>query len=432
MPFDHLRATARAHPVALGLAAAAAGAALARPRDRGAPHPPRFARLQAELQRHGPGKPVLLLDLDALDANLDAVKRAVAPGLAVRVVAKSLPSTPLLRYVLARLGSDRLMVFDESVGVLAAELPKADLLLGKPLPVQAAALFYADRQKAGAASPDPRVRWLVDTPERLSQYAALARSLGVKMRVAIEIDLGLHRGGVGHPAALLPMLHAISAEPAHLSFAGLMGYDVHVASAPPLLSSRDRALRQANERYRAFKEVVRAHDPAWLAGDSVCNGGGSKTYMLYSSDAPLDEVSLGSALVMPAKFDGPTLTAHTEAVFIATPVLKRQAGARIPFLEWASRPWGLWNPNRQVTYFLFAGGWMAEPVSPPGLVDNPVYGFSTNQAILNGSERTALAPDDWVFFRPSQSERVMQEFGAIRTVRGGELQESWGVLGFLP
>src|SRR5688572_3826654 len=43
-----LRDTARAHPVALGLAAAAVSAALARPRDRGAPHAPRFARLQTE------------------------------------------------------------------------------------------------------------------------------------------------------------------------------------------------------------------------------------------------------------------------------------------------------------------------------------------------------------------------------------------------
>lgn len=431
-PAEPLRRASLRHGGALAAMAAVAGAALLRPRDLGAPHAPRFARLQDELKSAGPGKPVLLLDLDALDANIDAVQRAVAPGLAVRVVAKSLPSIPLLRHVLARLGTTRLMVFDESISTLSAGFPESDLLLGKPLPVRAAELFYAEQREANVASPGARVRWLVDTPERLSQYAALARSLDVKMRVAVEIDVGLHRGGAPDPAALRPLLQAISADPAHLSFAGLMGYDAHVPSAPPLLSSPDSALAGVVARYRAFKEAVRAHDPSWLSGDVVFNGAGSKTYMLYGQGSPLDEVALGSALVMPAKFDAPTLAAHTEALFIATPVLKRLQGTRVPFLEWASRPWALWNPNRQVTYFVFAGGWMAHPVSPTGLVENPVYGFSTNQAILNGSEKTALAPDDWIFFRPDQSERVMQEFGAIRTVRGGRLQETWGVLGFLP
>lgn len=403
-----------------------------RPRDQGAPHPPRFARLQAELREKGPGKPVLLLDLDALDANLAEVKRAVAPGLAVRVVAKSLPSIPLLRHVLSTLGTDRLMVFDESVGLLATEFPEADILLGKPLPAQAAARFYSDHRGAGPADPGARIQWLIDSPERLAQYAALARSAGVRMRLNIEIDVGLHRGGVASPAALRPLLEAISAGPDHLEFAGLMGYDPHVASAPPLLSSPARALAAVKERYRAFREAVRAHDPAWAAADRTFNGAGSKTYHLYTASDPLTEVALGSALVKPTDFDVPTLSAHADALFIATPVLKRLAGTRIPYLEWASRAIGLWNPNRRVTYFVFGGGWLAKPVSPPGLVENPVYGFSTNQAMLNGSERTGLAPDDWIFLRPTQSERVMQELGAIHPVRGGRLEAPWAVLPFLP
>jgi D-serine deaminase-like pyridoxal phosphate-dependent protein len=431
-PFRLLRERARRRRRVLTLAAVAAGAALVRPSNRGAPHPPRFAALQAELQASGPGKPVVLLDLDALDANIDAVRRAVAPGLAVRVVAKSLPSIPLLRHVLARLGTDRLMVFDESIELLAAELPAADLLLGKPLPVQAARAFYAAQSKVGIASPGARIQWLIDGPERLAQYAALARSLGVKMRVNIEIDVGLHRGGVPDPASLRPVLEAISADPRHLELAGLMGYDAHVPSAPPLLSSRERALRDVIARYRAFQEVVRAHAPDPAYRQLVFNGAGSKTYSLYRERDPLNEVALGSAFVMPASFDGPTLTSHATALFIATPVLKRLAGTRIPFLEWASRPWTLWDPNRQVTYFVFAGGWLAQPVSPPGLVENPLYGFSTNQAILNGSEKTSLAPDDWIFFRPTQSERVLQEFGSIRTVRDGRLADIWPAMPFLP
>lgn len=400
-----------------------------RPRDRGAPHAPYFARLNDELRRSGPGKPVLLLDLDALDANLAAVRRAVQ--VPVRVVAKSLPSLPLLRYVMERLGTDRLMVFDESVGLLAAELPEADLLLGKPLPLRAAEAFYAAARAAGAADPGGRVRWLIDSAERLGQYAALGRSLGVKVQVSIEIDVGLRRGGVPSPAALAPLLATISADPAHLSFAGLMGYDAHTMSAPRPLSTPEKAFAASVARYAAFKEAVRAHDPSWLADDVVYNGAGSKTYALHRAGGPVNEAALGSALVKPTSFDVPTLEAHLPAVFIATPVLKRLEGTRVPFLEWASAAWARWDPNREVTYFVFGGGWLARPFSPAGLSDNRLYGFSTNQAMLNGSARTGLGPDDSIFWRPTQSERVMQEFGSIHLVRGGRLEGRWSVLPFL-
>ena len=412
-----------------------------RPRDRGAPHAPPFSTWNAELRRSGPGKPVLLLDVDALEHNLRAVREAVAPGIAVRVVAKSLPSVPLLRRVMDRLGTRRLMVFDESISLLAAELPDADFLIGKPLPAQAAAAFYAERAEAGDLAAGERVRWLVDGPERLAQYAALARERGVKARVCIEIDVGLHRGGVPDPGALRPMLQAIAADPEHLTLAGLMGYDAHVTSAPPLLSSVPRALGEVVGRYAAFREAVRDFAASGPEAHRACshemvfNGGGSKTYMLHRAGGPIDEVALGSCLVMPTDFDAPALAAHRPALFIATPVLKRLQGTRVPFLEWLSPAWSRWDPNRQLTYFVFGGGWMAKPVSPAGLTENPVYGFSTNQALYNGSERTGLSPDDWVFLRPTQSERVMQEFGGIRLVGSGPAgrapdENTWSIIAF--
>lgn len=401
-------------------------------RDRGAPHAPPFAGLNAELRRAGPGKPVLLLDMDALDANLAEVKRAVAPGLAVRVVAKSLPSVPLLRYVMESLGTARLMVFDDTVSALAAELPEADLLTGKPLPAQAVAAFYEARGVAGGGDPGGRVRWLVDGDARLAQYAGLARGLGVRMRINVEVDVGLHRGGAATTEELDAILREIEADPAHLSFAGLMGYDAHVTSAPPLLSSPRRAFDAATGRLAEFRDVLVTRHPGLLSGDPVWNGGGSKTYMLHAAGGPVNEVALGSCLVKPTDFDVPTLASHVPALFLAAPVLKRLAGARVPFLEWAARAWAAVDPNREVTYFIFGGGWMAKPVSPAGLSDNPIYGFSTNQAMLNGSARTGLAADDWVFFRPTQSERVVQEFGALRRVRGGRLDGVWSVLGFAP
>ena len=48
------------------------------------------------------------------------------------------------------------------------------------------------------------------------------------MRVNVEIDVGLHRGGVPEPEALTPLLAAIREDPEHLSLSGFMGYEPHL------------------------------------------------------------------------------------------------------------------------------------------------------------------------------------------------------------
>jgi D-serine deaminase-like pyridoxal phosphate-dependent protein len=74
---------------------------------------------------------------------------------------------------------------------------------------------------------------------------------------------------------------------------------------------------------------------------------------------------------------------------------------------------------------VYGGYWKAEPVSPPGLTTHPIYGRSTNQEMLNGSREVELAVDDLVFFRPTQSEFVMLQFGPIAAVRAGRIVDYW-------
>jgi D-serine deaminase-like pyridoxal phosphate-dependent protein len=48
--------------------------------------------------------------------------------------------------------------------------------------------------------------------------------------------------------------------------------------------------------------------------------------------------------------------------------------------------------------------------------------------MLNGSSKVTLTEDDWVFFRPSQSEAVFLQFGDIAVYDQGEIVERWPVL----
>ncbi len=402
---------------------------LFKPADRGAAHDAYFAAMQGALRDAGIAKPVLVLDLDRLDSNVDHLRKVIAPPRSFRIVAKSLPSVPLVRYIAERTDSHALMVFHEPfMRAWAQAMPGAEQLVGKPLPAAAARRFYAEVVTSTGFDPVRQVQWLVDSEARLHQYHKLAQDLGRRLRINIEIDVGLHRGGLVRPDALPALLDIIAGDSDYLEFAGLMGYDAHVAHAPPILSSPKRELRAVLDRYRAFVDAGRRAQPALFAAPLTFNGAGSKTYPMYGPADILNDLAAGSGLVKPSDFDVPSLAAHTPALWIAAPVLKRIKGVQIPFVPWLGRLMTWWNANRAVTYFIYGGGWLASYASPTGLIDNNVYGFSTNQAIVNGSLRTQLTPDDFIFLRPTQSERVMLEFGDIVVVRGGTVVDHWPVL----
>jgi D-serine deaminase-like pyridoxal phosphate-dependent protein len=94
-------------------------------------------------------------------------------SLALRIVVKSLPAAQLVDSIADRLGTQRYMVFNGSMLTeMARRKPESDLLLGKPLPVIVAEQFYKSNLASSAPFAEPQ--WLIDTPERLEQYAQMA------------------------------------------------------------------------------------------------------------------------------------------------------------------------------------------------------------------------------------------------------------------
>lgn len=402
-----------------------------KPSDHGAPHDAYFSALNDELNKNGPGRPVILVDMDRLDKNLLLLKESIQPPVAYRLVVKSLPSTPLVKYIMQQTGTKKLMVFHQpDLNLLAAQgFFDVDILLGKPMPINAVREFYATAPSAAGFDPGRQVQWLIDTPERMKQYLALATEKNLAMRCNIEIDVGLHRGGVTNLDDLGEMLKIISDSAGRLKFSGYMGYEPHVASALPLLKKKEAAVRDAYAgmmaRYKEFYDFGKKAYPGLFSGELTFNSGGSHTYRLFKGEGPVNDVAVGSGLVKPSDFDTLLLTDHLPALMVAAPVLKRLEGTTVPFLEKLSWIFPLWNPNKQVTYFLYGGGWRANFYSPKGLEGNSFFGLSTNQSVANGSRKTGLAADDYIFLRPTQSEAIMREFGDIVLVRGGKIVDRW-------
>jgi len=406
--------------IASGIGVAALGAlVLARPSDQGRPHDAYFTQLQAGLRAAGIAQPTIVVDRERFMRNLARIgQRAGSQGMPLRVVVKSLPAFALVDAALTNWRSQRAMLFNAAqLMQVASERPGAKMLLGKPLPAAAA------QQVIGkAASAQERIEWLVDTPARLQQYRDLARAAQLPLKLNIEIDVGLHRGGVESTDQLAQMLAMIRDEPL-LRWSGFMGYDAHVTGIPDLAGSRQKAADTARERYAAMWQVAQQVLPTQAQREALTlNTGGSPSFHLHDSRGLPNEVAVGSAALKPADFDIPSLAELEPAVFIATPVLKDLGAFRLP--EGAGLVSSLargWDPNQARALAIHGGDWNAVPVSPAGVSPSGLFGASSNQQVMVASAHSGLAPDDFVFFRPRHSEAVLLHFGDIAMVEHGRV-----------
>lgn len=374
-----------------------------------------FATLSDALRQAGLFQPCLLLDRDRLDSNIALVRDKRAPGLAVRLVDKSLACLPLLSHIGKALGTSRFMTFHPPIteAVLKA-FPEADLLYGKPMPIGAARAVLSK----GAADWS-RVCWLIDTEERLAEYGALASELGIELRIAFEIDVGLHRGGLASPEALSKALKALSVHKG-LRCEGIMAYEAHAPHIPGLFGGPVKALAKASALATAFV--------ACLGEDQrrILNIGGSKTALLHHGGAA-NEVSMGSAFVLPSDFDTPGLDGFQPAAFIATPILK-VVEPMLPGPPAVSRLLQALGRFPRKGCYLYGGKWMAEPVFPEGMKTNALLGLSSNQQFMGLPADASVRLGDYAFLRPTQSEAVLQQFGSIAVLSGGRIVDHWPVL----
>jgi D-serine deaminase-like pyridoxal phosphate-dependent protein len=374
-----------------------------------------FATLSEALRQAGIFQPCMLLDLDRLDRNIGLVRARLDPGLAVRLVDKSLPCLPLLSHIGKALGTVRVMTFHPPITEAVLEaFPDADLLYGKPMPAEAARAVLSKGNARWS-----RVCWLIDSEERVAAYGALADELGIDLRVAFEIDVGLHRGGLADPEALSRALSLLGMHK-RLKCEGVMAYEAHAPHIPSLFGGPGKALAKASALAAAF---VACLGPGQRR---ILNVGGSKTALLHHAGVA-NEVSMGSAFVLPGDFDTPGLDGFQPAAFIATPILKvvEPILPGPPSVSSMLRALGRF-PRRGC--YLYGGKWMAEPVFPKGMKTNGFLGLSSNQQFMGLPADATVRPGDYAFLRPTQSEAVLQQFGSIAVFSGGSIVERWPAL----
>ena len=405
-----------------------------KPRKVKSEYQPYFAQMNAALRAQRGGASAGIIDLDRLDNNMAVVRKTLGNDFKLRIVTKSLPSIELLRYLMDKGNTNRLMLFSEPfIGEVLSNFnpDSVDVLLGKPIPVDA---FVRLTEKKGWTT----VNWLVDTKQRLNEYIAIAKQKDTLVKLSLEIDVGLHRGGFETPAELGEAVEIIKQNNRYVRLTGLMGYDGHVPFVPFYIN-KERTIKKAfvkvQNLYTAFVDELKKHYDAQYISTLTFNSGGTHTYFYYpafKSITPVNDIAMGSGFVCPAQFPELLALGHQPALFLSSPVLKKIETSKLPHAEKLSPLVNFWDPNLKVSYYMLGGGWPGEPVAPAGLKKNYFWdendlGYSNllpNQAILSSSDENNLNVGDFVFSHAWEGDGMLA-FKHIELYRQPKIVGEW-------
>lgn len=378
-----------------------------------------FAQLNRSLKEKRGGTSACIIDLDRLDSNLRCIRTTLGSSYKLRLATKSLPSLGLLKCLMTRAETNRLMVFSEPfLAVILTELisDSLDILLGKPLPVEAFMRLRAyDRWSS--------VHWLIDTKERLNEYLSYSQQQqpSTQIKISLEIDVGLYRGGFQTIEDFSDAVRIIQQNSQYLELTGLMGYDGHVPHVPFYIN-RERAIEKAfvraQDKYRQFVDALsKQYDPKAIR-QMTFNSGGSQTFMYYSqrqSITPVNDIAIGSGFLMPQQFSNLAQLGCQPALFLASPVLKKIGPSPLPHAETLTALLYWWDPNLKVSFVMLDGGWPGELICPIGVTKNywweaHQFGYTNllpNQTIIGSSDENTLQIGDFVFSHPWEGDSIL-------------------------
>ncbi|CAF3596433.1 unnamed protein product [Rotaria socialis] len=319
--------------------------------------------------------------------------------------------------MMVKVQTNRLMVFSESflAEILSNLNPDSlDILLGTPLPVDAFIRLVAYNGWN-------TINWLIDTNERLNQYLYYAQQEHIRIKINLEIDVGLHRGGFEITKDFAEAVEIIKQNSQYLELTGLMGYDGHVPYVPFYIN-KERSIRKTfvhvQELYDQFVDELKKHYDAKAMSTMTFNSGGSHTYFYYSdykSATPVNDIAVGSGFLAPKQFSDLIELGHQPALFLSAPVLKKIESSKLPHAEKLSALVNIWDPNLKTSYFMLGGGWPGELVGPMGLKRNHWWdendlGYTNqlpNQSILSGSDENTLNVSDFIFYHPWEGDGML-------------------------
>ncbi|NWH07559.1 MAG: DSD1 family PLP-dependent enzyme [Alphaproteobacteria bacterium] len=237
--------------------------------------------------------PALILDLDALEANIEALAaRAKTSGIALRPHAKTHKSAEIARRQVAA----------GALGVCCAKLAEAEaltdagitnILITSPVVTEEAlkrlARLNARTQGLMAVVDDARV---------LERMGEAIRAQGSKrLTLLMDLDIGLHRTGIAPGEAAYRLAAAIAAHPA-LDFKGLQAYAGHVMHIENEAARREKS-KEGLAQLRAVRDELTRRNLA----PEILSGGGTGTFDIDPAENVFTELQAGSYVFMDRQYN---------------------------------------------------------------------------------------------------------------------------------
>jgi D-serine deaminase-like pyridoxal phosphate-dependent protein len=366
-----------------------------------------------------PAAPVVVVDLDAFDANAADLARR-ASGKPVRVASKSIRVPALLT---------RAVHTDGFRGVLSYSVREALWLVGEGL-CDDVVMGYptvdlpAVRQLVTDDHARASVTVMVDCRQHLDLLETAGSAAGV--RVAIDVDAGLrlgpaHVGPKRSPLADAAATVELAREVVGRGFSlvGVMTYEGQVAGVPDEVPGQQaksfvvRRLKAASVAQLAERRSQVAAALAEVSELEFWNAGGSGSVETTVADPAVTEVAAGSGLLVPGLFDHYRSFRPRPAAFFGVPVVRR------PSPEVATVAGG---------GFVASGAAGADrlplPWAPFGLHLPALEGAGEVQTPLVGPGARDLAVGDWVWFRHAKAGELAEHANTVHLVRDDAVVDS--------
>ncbi len=259
--------------------------------------------------------PALLIDLDALERNLDKMA-AMLSRFAVRFRphAKTHKSPIIARAQIAR----------GAVGACCQTLAEAEALVAggvEDVLISNQVIGAAKINRLAALAREARLGVCVDHPDNVRELAAAAARYSSAFDVLVEIDVGAKRCGVPPGAPALDLAEQVCAA-SPLRFAGLQAYH---GSAQHLreLAARRQAIGAAAELTHSTVSLLAEHG---LRCGTVA-GAGTGTFELEAASGVYNEIQAGSYVFMDADYarnrraDGALVDTFEHSLFVLASVI---------------------------------------------------------------------------------------------------------------
>ncbi len=357
-----------------------------------------------QLYRPAPGTPVedletpcLVLDMDALDHNMDVMAEYYeGRSSKLRPHSKN-HKTPALAHRQIRLGGT-------IGGVCAAKVSEAEVMVHGGIPSvfitsEIREPLKIDRLCTLAQQAEMLVA--CDDADNARDLSRAAASQGVTLGIVIELETGLRRCGVQDAAQGVELAKAVRSM-SGLAFRGIMSHQV----IPAMPEREDRV----TEGRRVIQGVIDLKDAIEAAGIPVdiVSTGETWSYDVAGEIPGVTEIQGGSYLVMETGYG--YMTDFHYAGKVLTTVIS------------APRPGVAVGDAGQKTIATLRG--MPEVEGRPGVA---VESMDPDHVVFHVDEGTTLNVGDQVTLIPSQQDATVSRWDCFIGIRDGRVEAVWDI-----